>query len=395
MKILLGTVEVCGQLHNYSEGFRKLGHQVTSVIAVKDKYFPDLKYDIDLFNLEYTFFFNKTRSKLGAIILAKILLLANTFFKGIAKKIIINSLINQHDVFIFLWAERTLMPNFKDLEIIKQKGKKIVFFFLGGDVRNHQAFSSQYNVTKFNFPGEFKNQSILDSLKTIRNAEYYSDIIYSVPDQAGLAIKPYNHLQLAFDLNKYQFLIPDRDIPVIIHAPSQPWLKGTDVILEIIDLLKKDGLVFEFKLIQGLSNDKLLELLSSSDILVDEIIYHGPGILSFEAMACGCAVVTKYLEKESPTSFRPPVVNVNENDLYDNLKRLISSKALRKEIAQKGREYIEKNNECKIVANGIISDLRSEAISYNYYPSFYLEKYKPSLPSDMRIAVEILDNKLK
>ncbi len=48
--ILIGGSEICGWIHSYAIGFKKLGYQVTTVVKSKDVQRDHLKYDINLEN---------------------------------------------------------------------------------------------------------------------------------------------------------------------------------------------------------------------------------------------------------------------------------------------------------------------------------------------------------
>ena len=45
MRILVGTHEIGRQLYDLADGFRKLGHHVDTVMAFRNPYLPELRYD--------------------------------------------------------------------------------------------------------------------------------------------------------------------------------------------------------------------------------------------------------------------------------------------------------------------------------------------------------------
>src|SRR5258707_10360280 len=48
LRILVGTVEIGGVLPIFADGFRQLGHQVTTVISDRHRFNADVQYDVDL-----------------------------------------------------------------------------------------------------------------------------------------------------------------------------------------------------------------------------------------------------------------------------------------------------------------------------------------------------------
>ncbi len=201
-------------------------------------------------------------------------------------------------------------------------------------------------------------------------------MILSVPDQSGLAIRNFNHFFLPIDLKRYKLKLMENVIPKIIHAPTRKGAKGTDFFIKVLNQLKQEGIQFEFTLIQNLNNNELLNLLTESDILLDELYAHGPGMLSTEAMALGCVVVTKK-DLTNIAIFDAPICNVSLENLYDVIKGLILDKNKRQEIALKARKYVEENNESKLVVNKIMQKLKTNSTEYK--PEFFLKHEKTSI----------------
>ncbi len=368
-------------INTYARALRALGHSVTTCSYSKNKYYPTEKYDIEYdFWLDYLLG-RKTDFPPGEPLtfMDKVVLkLRNE--TGLFEKKIERDFIDPFDVFIFIWAGQTLMAKSKDLSIISGKGKKIISVLVGSDVRYASAFQQEFSIDTKEWPVHYR-ESYSHYNHILRNVEKYSDIILSVPDQMGLAIRPYDHFHLPIDLKRLQFQVHDRDVPIIVHAPSAPAIKGTDIILNTLQRLKDDGLNFKLVHIQNMSNAKLLELLKDADILVDELILHGPGVLSLEAMGSGCAVATRFLES-SPSCFRPPIVSIDANNIYERVKELIVNKHLRKELAIAGRKYVEENNDANKIAIELINKLDEKAgpHSYDYTPRFFLDKFIPEGP---------------
>jgi glycosyltransferase involved in cell wall biosynthesis len=359
----------------YADELRRQGHEATTCVHAKHRFFAGTDYNIVAnFWADYLAgrdtnkpfgvepgFLNKAALKLRTV---------TSLFDGLITK----KIFAQHDVFIFLWAGDYLMRNGKDLEVLNKMGKKVISIFVGSDVRYPDAFEQEFGGNIGEWPSNYKKPYSYYN-RIVRQAELYSDIIFSVPDQAGIAIRPYHHFPIPLELEKYKFHWSDRDIPVIVHAPSAPALKGTDVILATLERLKEEGLQFELKFIQNMKNRELVQLLSGSDILVDELILNGPGALSMEAMASGCAVATHYL-KDSPECFRPPVCAIDAGNIYEVVKKLITDKAFRKNLAYEGRTYVEKNNEVSAVVAEIFDKLGKGDAAAVYTPVFFRDKFK-------------------
>jgi UDP-N-acetylglucosamine 2-epimerase len=135
----------------------------------------------------------------------------------------------------------------------------------------------------------------------------------------------------------------NREKPLVVHAPSRRWIKGTNYVLKAVELLKSKGFKFDFQLIEGMEHEKALNVLKNADIVVDQFIVGAYGMLSIEAMAYGKPVVC--FIKESLYKLYPstlPIVNANIDNLPQKLAMLIKDGNLRYRLGVEGRKYVEK-----------------------------------------------------
>lgn len=366
MKIFIGSDDIASVLSGLSEGFKDLGHEVTTFVFSKNKFYEDIEYDIIspaplnfLLKKNFPQPFTSAVSRLDRI-------LTDTFLN-----LKTDSWIKAHDLFIFIWRpwinEETLFKR------IKKAGKQIICVHLGSDVRHISSYKQEFNEDVSLWEKFFHQEDLNEKIKKIRLHELYADVIYSVPDQAGLYIRPFNHVYLPIGKKKnINYNIPARKEPVIIHAPSRSGIKGTRLILDSIEKLKTEGYKFTFNLLENIPNDALLQKLSDADILVDELLLHGPGVLSGEAMLSGCAVATKTLSSNK-NIFDPPVLSISSDTIYYQLKFLLDNFNYRIELAEKGYRYASTHNNPLIISKNMLSDLSKNESDYT--PTFYMEKY--------------------
>jgi hypothetical protein len=374
MNIFIGTEEIASVITDLAYGFKKLGHQVTTYTQTKNKFYTNSKYDIvrgDIFNNIFNYHNSKILPANIKYYIARIDQAFSAPFIAIRNK----KIIKEHDLFIFIW--HPWLPESYLFPALKKKGKKIVCIHVGSDVRYTAAFEQEYQIDASGWEAFFQNDSLNYKIKKVRYHELYADQIYSVPDQAGLYLRGYNHFRVPLRNEKnIVFNIPARKVPLIIHAPSRSGIKGTAIINETIEQLKKDGIDLEYKCIQNMPNDELLKLLSDADILCDELNLHGPGMLSAEAMTAGCAVATRCL---NIAPFQPPVCSVTPQNLYEKLKLLITDIDYRIKLANAGKKFVEDFNNPVNFAAKILGDLEQDK-KCDYDSHFYMEKFR--LPAD-------------
>jgi len=372
MKIVIGSIEISNNINTITDELRKQGHEVISIAENKNTFYNN-KYTYDPYDLIFDYHFPKYRYSQNNLIflLKKGLRVLDKISFRVLRKITVIKIIKSNDLYISIWEG--LLINDSDLKLWKKHNKKIITLFVGSDIRDYNSFMKKYNISteSLNLPTTFyktESNRLHRKVNKVKLHEKYSNAIFSVPDQSDLLKRPYYHKQLPIDVAGFKVNVSERKKPLIIHAPSHPTLKGTNVIKQVIERLRNDGVEFEFELLTKVPHKIIKEILTNSDILIDQIVTHGPGKLGIEAMASGCVVATRFLE-ESPECFRPPVYHIDAENIYDKLKELIENSTLRIELANKGYEYVkENNNVSKIVTDMLNKALYNDENEYDYYP---------------------------
>ena len=124
MKIFIGTHEIASILKELSNGFKTLGHEVTSYVSFKNIFYKKFRYDIERGNLingiiKYTSWkILPSRVKTYCTLIdARI---SVPYLKMRNRKII-----KDHDVFVFIW--RPWLDESWIFPILKKKNKKIIW----------------------------------------------------------------------------------------------------------------------------------------------------------------------------------------------------------------------------------------------------------------------------
>lgn len=383
-RILIGSEEVCGIIAQFSSYFKGKGYQVIT-ISKKDKFFSHI-YDIDPDNFIAGWVkYSRKNSVLKKLLSALFTILPARFQKSLLWRLKRNFLL-EFDLYINVW------DCFIDEEIafaaIKEGKTKWMSLMMGDDFRNRWVFQNNFEVPDNLLQGIRKDGAhLMERLKRIRLHEKNADLIFSVPDQSSLALRPYFHLQVAVDLDETTFCLPNNKNVRIVHCPSDMNAKGTTIIEAVINELQADGEPIEFLSLRNVPHSELMTILSGADILVDELIFHGPGYLSMEAMACGCAVLTKYLE-DSPPVFRPPVISVNAENLKQKIRDLVSDRKLIKQLALDGRKYVEENNTFTRVGDYVLN-VMNKRTDFDYFPDYFRTQFNPSDYSITNEAINI------
>lgn len=373
MRVLVGTVEIAGGLLDWADGFRKLGHEVTTVIRMRNPLYTAHQYDIDL-----TWSAPWPRSIADSQL--PLIRVPRGAVNRIVRAVRLIQLIATHDLFVFLWGGISLTNQNREFHLLKRLGKRIVSIFCGSDVRHAQSFLKQYRELELDleFAQEVNRRmkNTLRPLSATRFGERFSDVILSQPNQSNLAIRPYMHYFIPIKLAKYTCSIPRRDVPVVIHAPSSRDIKGTGPILQALDRLRNEGVRFELRLLNGVPNEEVVAALVDADVVIDQLYSGGYGKLGLETMASGCALATRAYDVFWPFSPDQPIWHVESSNLYHQLKRLLSDKGLRIQLANDGRKYVERYHDHVKVAESVLELLSQEPVhGYDYYPTYFARHF--------------------
>ncbi|WP_274363655.1 glycosyltransferase family 4 protein [Paenibacillus thermotolerans] len=318
MNIFHGTIEIAGQMGILSGELKRRGHKAVG-------------YNI----------FNSYLGYRDHLILTNAHEIANTH----------RHIINFFDLFHFHYAS-SLIPQYKDLEIIRDKGKKMIMHHWGNDVRFHDAArkNNPYVFTGDSLPNEVIHERLSQISEYIREAVVQDYEVYEY-------VKPYYEkvhvVPISIDLSAF---VPssgkkEKKKPLVLHAPTNPDFKGTHVIEEAIRSLqmKYD---FDYRRIEKMNHEKAIRLYRDADFIVDQIRCGSYGLLSVEAMALGKPVVA-YIREDLISKFPQdlPILNANPDNVAEQMKLLLDNPELREELGAKGRKYAETYHAKEIVVD--------------------------------------------
>ena len=377
MRILIGTVEIAGQIPILADGLRRLGHQVTTVIKERHSFFKDTHYDVDI-SLDALPWPNGNDTASQTKKIAR----RNVNRAAILAKVV--PLVPRHDVFFFLWAGTSLTEGNQEFPILKKMGKKIVTLVCGSDVRHSSGYSQLFAplIKDQSFEDwhairdDFASEPIERPLKDLRMAELYSDLILSVPNASILAVRPYQHFFVPINLSDYDENVSNRETPVVVHAPSDKGVKGTHKILSALEQLRSEGVRFDLRLLHGVPHQQVITELSQADVAVDQLNLPLHGMFGLEAMASGCALATCNRQDYEPFPPDRPIWHIDPANIHSALKQLFTDRALRVRLAREGRKYVEQYHSHVEVARRILNALDVINFQYDHYPTFFAQSYE-------------------
>ncbi|MCC6548938.1 MAG: glycosyltransferase family 1 protein [Ignavibacteriaceae bacterium] len=216
----------------------------------------------------------------------------------------------------------------------KKAGKKIVCCYYGSDLRLRGLIRELDEISDLNITSEYDHLRMKDDLHYI----FY----------------PYSTAELPRSQKKEGQKIK------IVHSPTNRKYKGTELILSVIDKLRKER-EFEFILCEGVPRGELLEIKVACDISIDQVGGSmggtGYGKAGLETLGMGIPTITNMTEDyENWLPENPFVVANDGTELFEQLIRLIDDEVFRLNKGKAGKVWVEKYHSFEAV-NAVLKKL--------------------------------------
>jgi glycosyltransferase involved in cell wall biosynthesis len=262
-----------------------------------------------------------------------------------------------------IWRSYARLVEQRDLPLLKAARKGLVVTFQGDDARQGDV-SSRFEVNSVADAGYYSQAS--DEHKRLRIARFarWADRIYSLnPDLLHVLPERARFMPYAnIDPREWRPVPSQNIVPLVVHAPTHRGVKGTAHVLETVARLRRNGIRFDFALVENMDRVEARRLYERADVLVDQLLVGWYGGVAVEAMALGKTVVA-YIREEDlrflPGAMRDalPVISATPASLEGVLERLLT--APRETLAgmgARGRAYVERWHDPVRIADALRRD---------------------------------------
>jgi hypothetical protein len=279
--------------------------------------------------------------------------------RSIVGPILLGYLLNNAKGFLYIFSTGFLLDHIdsRDYEFayIKRKNKKLVCWFVGNDIRSLKKMIDFSKKTKIDLAANYYSFTGLDRLSVgydnskklvARVADQHADLVfnYDFDQMSYLKKKSLPNFYFYPDSNFYRNdlnFINQSDV-IVVHAPSAPVIKGTQLVRAAVDRLLTEGYKFKYVEFIEKSNSEIVEQLKDANIVLNEFYSFAPGVFGIEAMASHCALLTsayEEIEPSLPAGSDKAWMVTKHYEIYDNLKALLDSPLLVKQYADAGYEW--------------------------------------------------------
>lgn len=262
-----------------------------------------------------------------------------------------------------LYSKSFNFPTGGDLVFLKNNNKKVFFNFRGSEIRLQSIFK---RATRFNYiddqtSGHDEN---MPASFVEEDQRRFRDFVLGVCDHVFVndpELQCYvpNSIIVprAVDFSTLSSENPkgDDSIPLVVHAPSRMGVKGTRYVLDAIAQLRKEGLHFEFQLVQNMSHEDAMVVYRNASIIVDQLRIGWYGVLAVEGMALGKAVVS-YVRHDLRhyLPYPPPLAYADPENIVNVLRFLILNPDAVERYGSSGKTFAREYHNADRIAESLI-----------------------------------------
>ena len=179
-------------------------------------------------------------------------------------------------------------------------------------------------------------------------ADRHADVIFNASiDQLSYIERPTEPFPYFFpneDILRDDSKHSDPGPRIVLHAPSSPIIKGTQVVRAAVQRLRAEGYEFDYREMSGVAHAEVLTALREAHIVLNEFYAFVPGVFGVEAMASNCALLTRAdesIETSLPPGSNEAWIVTAAGDIYSELRALLEHPERIAPQAAAGRAWVE------------------------------------------------------
>jgi hypothetical protein len=275
--------------------------------------------------------------------------------------------ISKYDIFHFHFAH-SLYPDFRDLEELKQKGKKIIFSFWGSDQRSLEWILYQ----QAKFMGYHPPKPYFNTLKqycTHKLINRYADVMLGstciprglwIPGQIDVSQWS---LEEKEQILQGKMIEKDHKKTYFLHAPSTNWKKGSSIICGLLEECRNDGMPIEILYTSKIPQEKAKQIYAYADFAIDQIGIGTFGLFGIEMMSWQIPVLTYQTGLFDRIRNYPPVIKIKKDNFKSQIAKCIEMKKSGEniELGKMGRQWVIENADMSVYLPKYLSIYRDLA----------------------------------
>ncbi|HYU85714.1 MAG TPA: hypothetical protein VEK80_13020, partial [Kribbellaceae bacterium] len=235
-----------------------------------------------------------------------------------------------------------------DIERMAGAGLRVGLVFHGSDIRLPSRHAERERWSPFHRADDLTERLERQARRFSAAVQAHPGPVFvSTPDLL-LDVPAAQWLPVTIDPARWQLAavpVMERRRPVVVHAPSNPLLKGSAVIETAMSDLAARGVV-EYRRIDGVPHDRMPWVIGDADVVIDQLLMGLYGVAACEAMAAGRVVVsyvgdTVRSQVRTRTGLEVPIVEADPETLPDVVASLVADRDGSAERALEGIRFVD------------------------------------------------------
>lgn len=230
---------------------------------------------------------------------------------------------------------------------LRASGTHVALLFHGSDLRDPDAHLAAEPLSYFAEDTDF-TRTMRDRTRRSRDviAATGAPVFVSTPDLLS-EVEGARWLPVVVDWKGWSAcsatLLDDSRVPIVVHAPSSSFIKGTELVEPVLLRLHDAG-VIDYREVSGVPHSEMRALVQRADIVVDQFRGGPYGVAACEAMAAGRVVVSHVSDVVRAqtllqSGMELPVVEAIPDTLEEVLRGIIVDREAAETIGRRGREF--------------------------------------------------------
>ena len=250
---------------------------------------------------------------------------------------------------VFVYGFGAMILHRLELALLRRLGKRLIFVFNGSDARPSYVDGAEMAASL--------ERTVDDAIRLARAKkarlawiERHADVIVSQPAFSHFFESPvvdFFRIGVPHVARAASDKGPDESPTVrILHSPSNPEVKGSDVIRATVEGLAAAGHGLELIELRGVPNDQVRAEIEAADFVIDQIYSDAPmvGFATEAATAGRPAIVGGYvwpqLEEIYADGSMPPVEACHPDDLGEAILRLATDPGHRRALGARAQAFV-------------------------------------------------------
>lgn len=156
----------------------------------------------------------------------------------------------------------------------------------------------------------------------------------------------------------------EREVPVVVHAPSRASIKGSDLVQPHLEALAERG-VIDYRRVEGVPWAAMPRVYQEADIVLDQFRIGNYGVAACEAMAAGRLVLSHVTAQVRDAVWAQhglelPVVETPADQVVARVEQVFADRAAFQAVAARGPAFVTAVHDGRATA-AVLSELLGDA----------------------------------